>query len=296
LIILNGWGALLLGLVATQITAGLITGNNVAILLEALPYNFYAWIALGVTFLTIWFRVDVGPMRYAKVKCEHDMPVQNGHAGFMLWPIAVMMATAVTALMITGNGNLLEGSGSTAILSATVVSVLFSMIYYAMAGGMPLASSLTSAIKGAKSMVGIALILLLAFVIGEVTQMMGTGFYLASFAHGLLSPSLLGAVIFLLAAVMAFATGTSWGTFSIMIPIALPMAVSMEASVPLAIGAVISGGVFGDHCSPISDTTIISSMAAQCDHIEHVRTQLPYALFSGMLALLSFVAAGYLVR
>jgi Na+/H+ antiporter NhaC len=88
---------------------------------------------------------------------------------------------------------------------------------------------------------------------------------------------------------MAFATGTSWGTFSIMIPVAVPMAVGMDANVALCIGAVISGGVFGDHCSPISDTTIISSMAADCEIVEHVKTQLPYALLSGFIALLLFV-------
>jgi len=98
----------------------------------------------------------------------------------------------------------------------------------------------------------------------------------------------------MIASVMAFATGTSWGTFSIMIPIAVPLAVGMDANVAIVIGAVISGGVFGDHCSPISDTTIISSMAAGCDHIEHVKTQLPYALFSGTLALGMFIVAGVL--
>ena len=88
---------------------------------------------------------------------------------------------------------------------------------------------------------------------------------------------------------MAFATGTSWGTFSIMIPVAVPMAVTMDADVAMCIGAVISGGIFGDHCSPISDTTIISSLASDCEVIEHVNTQLPYALISGVITFLLFL-------
>jgi len=100
---------------------------------------------------------------------------------------------------------------------------------------------------------------------------------------------MLGAVIFLLSSLIAFSTGTSWGTFSIMIPVAVPMAVAMDANVALAIGAVISGGVFGDHCSPISDTTIISSLATDCEVVEHVKTQLPYALISGVIALCLFI-------
>jgi Na+/H+ antiporter NhaC len=138
------------------------------------------------------------------------------------------------------------------------------------------------------------MVLLLAFAIGKVTGELKTGLYLASLANESLSPYLLAAAIFLLSSVISFSTGTSWGTFSIMIPIAVPMAVGLDADVALAIGAVISGGVFGDHCSPISDTTIISSLAADCDVVEHVKTQLPYALISGVIALLGFVLFAFM--
>jgi Na+/H+ antiporter NhaC len=145
-------------------------------------------------------------------------------------------------------------------------------------------------------MLGIAAILLFAFAIGSVTQQLQTGQYIASYAHYFLSPAYLGAAVFIAASIMAFATGTSWGTFSIMMPIAVPLAAGVDANAAVVMGAVISGGVFGDHCSPISDTTIISSMAAGCDHIEHVKTQLPYALFSGIVALCLFVLAGFLTN
>lgn len=141
-------------------------------------------------------------------------------------------------------------------------------------------------------MIPMVLILLFAFGIGSVTNDMQTGAYLASYTNMVLSPVWLAPIIFVLGAVMAFSTGTSWGTFSIMVPIAVPLAAGMDADIALVLGAVISGGVFGDHCSPISDTTIIASMATGCDHVEHVKTQLPYALISGAVALGLFALYG----
>ncbi len=294
LIVFNGWGALLLGLIAVQTESGLIEGNSVTWLLEALPYNFYALAALGVAFLTVWYGIDIGPMRRAAVVREPEEAVADGNAGFMLWPIGLLLALVFAVLWLTGGGNLLEGSGSTALFYATTLTVLFCIVYYRLVGGMPVGEGVRHAYRGAKSMAGIAAILLFAFAISEVTKELETGLYIASFSKNSIAPQWIGGIVFLLAAVMAFATGTSWGTFSIMIPIAVPLAVGLDADVALCIGAVISGGVFGDHCSPISDTTIISSMAARCDHIEHVKTQLPYALISGGIALACFWLAGWL--
>jgi len=292
LIVLNGWGALLLGLIATQIGSGQLEGESLSWLLHALPYNFYAISALLVTFVVIWYGIDIGPMRRAAVKIEPDEPDRSGVMGYMVWPIVLMIVLVFTVLMITGGGSILHGSGSTALFYTTIITVFFCIAYYRLTGGMALKTALRHSWEGALSMVGIAAILLFAFAISDVTKSLETGLYIASFAQGVLSPVWLAAVIFLLASVMAFATGTSWGTFSIMIPIAVPMAVALDADVALCIGAVISGGVFGDHCSPISDTTIISSMAARCDHIEHVNTQLPYALISGVIALGCFLLFG----
>ena len=295
LIVLNGWGALLLGLIATQIEGGMMEGNSVEWLLESLPYNFYALVALAVTFLTIWFGIDIGPMRHAKVTFEVETEAaKKGRMGYMVWPIVLLLILVFAVLLITGRGSLFGGSGSTALFYATLLTVLFCLVYYRISAKMPLKEGLLHTFNGAKSLVGIAVVLLLAFAISDVTKSLGTGLYIASFAQGVIEPFWLGGIIFIIAAVMAFATGTSWGTFSIMIPIAVPMAVALDAEIALCIGAVISGGVFGDHCSPISDTTIISSMAAKCDHIEHVRTQLPYALISGVIALLLFWGIGFI--
>lgn len=291
LIVLNGWGALLLGLIATQISSGMIEGDSVAILIDAVMYNFYAMSALIVTFLSIYFSVDIGAMKDAVYtpSPKADKRQEASSMYYMLLPIFSMIAFAFIFLYLTGDGDILKGSGSSSIFYTMIVTLTLMLLYYVPTKNMRLGVWAKTAVSGAKKLFPIALILLFAFAIGKITGELKTGLYLASLASETLSVYLLGGVIFLLSSVIAFSTGTSWGTFSIMIPVAVPMAVAMDADVALCIGAVISGGVFGDHCSPISDTTIISSMAADCEVIEHVQTQLPYALISGVIALVLFI-------
>ena len=297
LLVFNGWGALLLGLISTQISLGVIDGDSVKILIDAIFYNFYAMIALCITFLTIWFNIDIGSMKYSTFKSELNNSStcrESKSMFFMLIPIVLMVILVFVFLYITGNGDILKGSGSSSIFYTMASVVVFTLFYYVLSKNMSLKTWSRATTKGAIKLMPIALILLFAFAIGQVTTELKTGQYLASLASDSLSVYFLAGVVFLLASIMAFATGTSWGTFSIMIPIAIPMAVSMDANIALVLGSVISGGIFGDHCSPISDTTIISSMASECEHISHVKTQLPYALLGGLLASIGFIIAGYL--
>ncbi|WP_434581066.1 sodium:proton antiporter [Sulfurimonas sp. NW15] len=296
LIVLNGWGALLLGLIATQIQTGIIEGDNVNLLLHSVMYNFYAMSALIVTFLAVWFNIDIGAMKHAKLSLAKTSLHVNAHVSmnYMLIPIFLMIAFVFVFLYITGEGNMLKGSGSTSIYYTMLATLSVMFLYYVGTKNMSVKTYTKSAYIGAKKLFPIAVILLFAFAIGEVTVDLKTGEYLASLANESLSLFLLSGVIFLLSSIISFSTGTSWGTFSIMIPIAVPMAVGMDADVALAIGAVISGGVFGDHCSPISDTTIISSLASDCEVIEHVKTQLPYALISGFIAFFLFILFGFM--
>ena len=291
LIVLNGWGALLLGLISTQITQGIIGGNAVDILIDAVLYNFYAMSALVVTFIAIWFNINIGAMNHATLPNTKIKTTKNRSSSMylMLLPIFLLIVLVFFFLYITGDGDILQGSGSSSIFYTTTTTLAFMFIYYVGTKNMSVSTWGKTAFSGAKKLFPIAMILLFAFGIGSVTVELKTGLYLASLASENLSIYLLAAVIFLLSSLMAFSTGTSWGTFSIMIPVAIPMAVGMDANVALCIGAVISGGVFGDHCSPISDTTIISSMAADCEVIEHVKTQLPYALISGIIAFCLFI-------
>ncbi|MGZ5207919.1 MAG: Na+/H+ antiporter NhaC family protein [Sulfuricurvum sp.] len=296
IIAINGWGALLMGLIGGQIAAGLIAGQEAQWLISAIGYNFYAYIALVVTFTAIWYNIEIGPMKHSiiaepSLECDD----KKGSVGLFIWPMVWMIGGVLVLMVITGKGNLLAGSGSTSIFYTLLLTLLFMYVYYRFKNAMSTTDFLSSSLQGAKSMTPIALILLLAFAIGGVSSDMEVGQYLASFIGDYLPSGYLAAAIFTLSAIIAFATGTSWGTFSIMLPIAVPLAVGLDAPVALAMGAVISGGVFGDHCSPISDTTIISAMAAGCSVQEHTTTQLPYALISAGIALLLFIIAGLIL-
>lgn len=296
IIAINGWGALLLGLIGGQITAGLIAGEEARWLISAIGYNFYAYIALIVTFITIWYNIDIGPMKHASIiESTIECQDEQGSLGLFMWPMIWMIGGVLIFMLITGNGNLLKGSGSSSIFYTLIMTLFLMFGYYRFKNAMSTHDFFHSALQGAKSMAPIASILLLAFAIGGVSSDMHVGQYLASFIGDYLPSPYLAAAIFILSAIIAFATGTSWGTFSIMLPIAVPLAVGLDAPVALAMGAVISGGVFGDHCSPISDTTIISSMASGCSVQEHVTTQLPYALISAIISLLLFIAIGFLI-
>ena len=292
ILMFNGYGALMLGLITAQMSLGFMEGESVAWLIDAVMLNFYSILALIVTFFVIWFKIDIGAMRHAVVKSEVSVIEEGGHPMYMVMPIVLMIGGVFLFLYITGEGNILKGSGSSSIFYTMVMTLLLMGLYFVFKKVMSLKTVATESFKGMRSMVGITSILFFAFAIGQVTSDMHTGAYLASYVNDVLSPVWLAAAVFLLAAVMSFSTGTSWGTFSIMVPIAIPLAVAMDADIALVLGAVISGGVFGDHCSPISDTTIISSMATGCEHVEHVKTQLPYALFSGLIAFVLFALFG----
>ena len=295
---LNAWGALLLGLIGSQIEAGIITAEPLELLGEALLFNFYAFFSILLVLYTILKGIDFPA--YTRIDPpDFRLPEGKGDIYALIVPIASLLLLVFVFLYITGDGNMLKGSGSTSVFAAVLGSIVLSSIYYLIKKSMPANEILPAILRGAKTMIPIAAILIFAFAIGDVTVKMGTGIYMAHFANAILHPALLPAGIFLLSALIAFSTGTSWGTFSIMMPIAITMAAGMDADtmaiMPLAIAAVVSGGVFGDHASPISDTTIIAAMAAGCDLIAHVKTQLPWALLAALLALLFFLAFGFIM-
>ncbi len=297
LIPLNAWGALLLGLIVSAIDGKVIEGDGISLLIASIPYNFYAIFTLLIVLVVIFKKFDIGPMKAGLPTAYERQTVHESATPAlmpMLLPILVMVAAVPAGLVITGKGDLFKGSGSTSVYYATVVTLFVMYVYYLATKRLKHRDFLDGTFKGMGEMLPIAAIMLFAIFIGKVIGDLGTAKYLASLLEGNISPVLMPMLIFLTAAVTAFATGTSWGTFSIMMPIALALAAAMHLDIPLVIAAVISGGIFGDHASPISDTTIISSMAAGCDHVEHVRTQLPYALIGGTLAALAFLLAGYL--
>jgi Na+/H+ antiporter NhaC len=249
------------------------------------------------TFVVVWFNIDLGAMKHATPPPLYKAgnTQEEGSVVMMLLPIVFMVIGVFVFLYLTGDGDIFHGSGSSSIFYTMITTLIFLYGYYVLFGDMRSSHYLRASLTGAKKLFPIALVLLFAFAIGKITSQLHTGEYLASLIDERgLSVHFLSPFIFILSGIIAFATGTSWGTFSIMVPIAVAMAVGVDANVALALGAVMSGGVFGDHCSPISDTTIISSLASDCDVVEHVSTQLPYALVSGCIALVLFFIFSYL--
>jgi len=326
LIPLNAWGAYIMGLLLAQ---GI--EDPLGTMLRAYPLNFYPILAMLTVLLVIFLQKDFGPMKKAeqrarttgKVIADGATPMisddvvsldkKNGvpaRAINMLIPISVMVLMMPVGLIYSGWSEVSAltgvplaemifkaigaGSGSTAVLWAVLSALLVAMIMYRAQKIFRLGEMIELILKGVGGLMPLALLMLLAFAIGKVSRDLGTGLYAAELSRQWLSPGLVPFIIFLVSCFIAFSTGTSWGTFAIMLSIAIPMARQMDVSIPLAVGAVLGGGVFGDHCSPISDTTIISSMASASDHIDHVKTQLPYALLSGSIAALLYLLLGFL--
>lgn len=307
LIPLNAWGAYVLGLLQ-----GLGVERPLDVFLPAILLNFYAIAAVAVAAASIAWRLDFGPMARAEARTQGGQllwpnanplmdigaiaPNPGTHvaprAVNMVVPIAVMVLSMPAAMFITGHGDLRAGSGSTSVLWAVLAGLAAAWLLLLVQRAYSVDDLMRIALRGAGGLVGLALIMLLAFSLGAVARELGTGLYVARVTVGVLPPAVYVPLIFLVSAGIAFATGTSWGTFAIMLPIAVPAAQALGLPLAPFVAAVLSGGVFGDHSSPISDTTIISSMAAATDHIDHVRTQLPYALLAAGLATAGFLLVG----
>jgi Na+/H+ antiporter NhaC len=186
-----------------------------------------------------------------------------------------------------------KGSGSSSVLYSVIISLIVAMILYAVQGIMKPKEMVSLTLKGISELMPLALLMLLAFAIGDACKELGTGQYVANVTKEWLSPELLPAVVFVISSFIAFSTGTSWGTFAIMLAISIPMANIHGSEITIIVAATLGGGIFGDHCSPISDTSIISSMASASDHIDHVKTQLPYALIGGVITTILYLLIGF---
>ncbi len=327
LIPFNAWGAFIMGLLLTQ---GF--DKSFLVLLKSMKYNFYPVLALLLVLIVIFFNFDIGPMRKAEKRAKEEgkvlsddakpmisdaltnvTPIENiQHKAInMILPLATMVLMMPVSLILDGwesatntFGNsfsfdkliaaLGNGSGSTAVLFAVLSGIFVAMLLYKSQKILKFTEMFDLVLKGISEMMPLALLMLLAFAISHVTKELGTGIYVAGLAKEYLIAGLVPFLIFSIAAFIAFSTGTSWGTFAIMIPIAVQMATTLQVDVYLCIAAVLSGGVFGDHSSPISDTTIISSMASASDHVDHVKTQLPYAMLAGGIAALLFLFFGFI--
>ena len=312
LIPFNAWGAFIMGLIAAQ--SGL-DGSPFEIFLSATLLNFYPMLVIIILVYVILSGRDVGEMKTAEARAKttgalnrdgaqimmgdgaSDVEPKDGvtaKARNMLIPILLMVGLMIVFLFVTGGGDMTAGSGSKSVLYATSFAVIGAMILYKHGGQLGIRESFETTLSGMSGMVPLAILMVLAFALGSLCKDLGTGIYVAETAKGFISPALVPAMIFLVSCFVAFSTGTSWGTFAIMIAIAVPLAQGMDVSPTLAIAAALGGGVFGDHCSPTSDTSIIASMATANDHIDHIRTQLPYALIGGAITTVLYLILGFI--
>jgi len=309
---LNAWGAYVVSLLEKESAYGGF-GDPVSLFISTIPLNFYAILSVIFAGFIAFTYKDFGAMRKAEKRSEEfgktiadgavpiiseDVASLKPKKGIkhisinMIIPILIMIIMMPVSLLITGDGNLTSGSGSTAVLWSVIAAIVMAGLLSLIQKILSLKEIMDYTLKGISGLVPLAILMVLAFSIGETCRTLGTGIYVASLSRDFLNPSVIAPILFFTSCFISFSTGTSWGTFAIMIPIAVPTAVYAEASLPLSLAAVLSGSVFGDHCSPISDTTIVSSMASACDHIDHVRTQLPYAVSIALASSLLFWMAG----
>ena len=323
LIPFNAWGAFIMGLLLTQ---GI--ENPFSVMLASIKYNFYPLLAIAIVFIIIFIKKDFGPMKKAEKRTKEtgllmnpnskpmvsdeitSFPSKEGiqaKAYNMIVPLLVMVLMMPINLMYTGWNSVQnsssflnhaseaigKGSGSSAVLYAVITALLVAVIMYFIQGIMKPKEAIALTLKGISELMPLALLMLLAFAIGDACKELETGAYIANATKDLLSPELLPAVVFVISSFIAFSTGTSWGTFAIMLAISIPMSNIHGADLTIVVAATLGGGIFGDHCSPISDTSIISSMASASDHIDHVKTQLPYALIGGLITAILYVMIGF---
>jgi Na+/H+ antiporter NhaC len=300
-----------------------------SVFLSSLPYNFYPLLALFFVFLVAYTRYDFGPMYAAEKRTRETGDVLGEEAQVdeaaaegdelqppegtplravnAIIPIVVLVGAVLAGLYATGvqavgpeaplKDIIGQADSYAALMWGSLLGVLVAAALSIGQGILDLEQTVEAWYEGLKSMLFAMVILVLAWALSNITEVLHTADYLVSVLGETLPPGVVPAIIFVLAAATAFATGSSWGTMGILMPLVVPLVWAILRQNGMAepahyhifysaVSCVLAGSVWGDHCSPISDTTILSSMASGCDHVEHVRTQLPYALSVGTVAIL----------
>ena len=302
------------------------------IFLRAIPFNYYAILTLVFIIVMTCLNIDYGPMRtHEQNAAKGDLYTTperpfadatemkynpEGKVIDLVIPVIILIIGCVSAMIFVGfqNGgtDLITAFANTSAFDAlpfgSLVALIVNMIYFMIRRSMKFTDLMDCLPEGFKQMVPAILILCMAWTIGDVTKGLGAPEFVAGIVEGLSGSlyALLPAVVFIIAAFLGFATGTSWGTFSILLPIVIPVFSGGIAAVDLtaadlnnnllmtSIAATLGGAVMGDHMSPISDTTIMASSGAQCYHLNHVATQIPYALTVGAVAFVNYIITAFI--
>lgn len=308
-----GWGVYIMGLIQAEFDHLKINQSDYTVFVKAIPFQFYAILAIIMIPLIAFTKKDFSLMKKAEEEAslqpdyteemvndskelsKDGYSLKNARPIMVLLPIIVVFVTLFTTLAPLGfpfkkvDGNEFRVALTMGYFFGTLVLMALIRLFKVQKFN----TTFKTYVEGMKGMTDVAITLVLAWSLGSIISNLGTAKFII---HGMksiqFSPFLIPAIIFLFGAFVSFSTGSSWGTFAIMMPLALPMAHAFNIPFYIAVGAVLSGGLFGDHCSPISDTTILSSTGAECNLVEHVKTQLPYACVNGCIAFICFIIAG----
>ncbi|HOP23191.1 MAG TPA: Na+/H+ antiporter NhaC family protein [Gammaproteobacteria bacterium] len=306
-----GWGLYSQGLIAQEYSELGISEDAFTSYVKSIPYQFYSLLAVVMVPLILILKVDFGSMRIAEIKAQDTQKLvqdlnsveekgEKEHENakpIMVWlPLSVMMVILFAMLIPKGFpldiGNIPSNAFRSSLSTAYIFAAISLIVLMSRLKIKTLNDSFQLYLKSIGSMFNILIILVLAWSLGAVGKDLGTANYIVSLTDGKFAGFLVPVIAFIIGAIISFATGSSWGTYAILFPLIIPMAHQFDSPIYVSIGAVLSGGLFGDHCSPISDTTILSSTGAGCTHLDHVKTQLPYALFNGLCCTAAFIFAG----
>ena len=291
--------------------------NGFAVFIQTIPYNLYALLTLVMVLGVTILRVDFGPMKRHEMNAiagdlfttpgrpyednEEEILKENAHVLDLILPVAVLIASCIVAMVYTGG--FFEGASfvnafaasdaSVGLVLGGAVTLVFTFIYYMMRDVLSFEEFAKCIPEGFQSMIAPILILTMAWTLSGMTNLLGAKYFVADLVANSASAmqGFLPMIIFLVAAFLAFATGTSWGTFSILIPIVIGVFPEGQMMV-ISIASCLAGAVCGDHCSPISDTTIMASAGGHCEHVNHVVTQLPYVLVVGSVCMVGYLLIG----
>lgn len=307
----SGWLAAMTGYL---VSGGVPEAEAVSVLFKSIFLNFYCILAIVLVLVLAITQKDIGPMAKAERRAAEtgalDDPKHNKGAVSdtsavssgatprainLLLPIGVLIAVVFIALLVTGNGNIMNGAGTQALLWAVFSSLLVISVMCVIEKVFTITQVVDEIFNGMKGMLPVAFVLLFGFSMGNMVKALDTGSYLSSLFQSFLSPGLLPALTFIIALMISFATGTSMGTMAIMAVLALPMAYDMGISIPLVAGAFFAGSIFGDHASPISDTTIMTCSTTGCDIIDHIKTQFPYVAGLAVVSFVLYVVFGFVM-
>lgn len=306
----SGWLASMTGYL---VSGGVAEGEAVSVLFQSIGLNFYCILAILMVLVLALTQKDFGPMAAAEKRAaetgllddpahsresQEEKSASSGatpRAINLLLPIGVLVVVMFATLLVTGGGSIMKGAGLQALIWSVVCALVTILVLCIAEKVFTLDEAIREMFTGMSHMLSIAFILLLGFTMGTVVKGLGTGAYLSSLFQRLLSPGLLPALTFLIALMLSFATGTSMGTMAIMAVISLPMALEMGISIPLVAGAMFGGSIFGDHTSPISDTTIMTCSTTGCDIIDHVKTQAPYCAGIAVISFVLYLIFGFIL-